>query len=261
MSHLDRIIAQKRIEVENLAHVPFPLAYYRKPNVPTFYEKAKAHKGLAVISEIKKASPSKGDLNVTVDVVAQAKLYAENGASAISVLTDETFFKGSMNDLRQVRQAVDVPILCKDFMISTAQIDVAYHSGANLILLIVAALTDEELRSLNDYALSKELEVLIEVHNIEELERALLLSPKLLGINNRNLLTFEENLETTKQLIARIEQSDAILISESGIRSIEDAQTVAGFGADAILVGEALMRSEQPGQLLRDFQDVKGSTV
>src|SRR5690625_1363292 len=155
---------------------------------------------MSIIAEIKRASPSKGDINAAIDPVKQAKLYADNGASAISVLTDTPFFKGSMDDLRAVREVVNIPILCKDFMIDRIQIDVAKSAGANIILLIAAALDDNHLDKLYDYAKEHDLEVLCEVHNEEEMERVLKLGAKLVGINNRNLNTFKVDLKTTERL-------------------------------------------------------------
>ncbi|MGL4820815.1 MAG: indole-3-glycerol phosphate synthase TrpC [Bacilli bacterium] len=252
-SHLERIIAHKRTELEQYRQ-SLALPSRATTLEYTLASQIEAHKGRALISEMKRASPSKGELNMQVNPIEQAKKYANAGASAISVLTDETFFKGSLHDLRAIREVVDVPLLCKDFVVDPIQIDAAKHHGANIILLIVAALTDAELKNLYDYATALKLEVLVEVHNEEELRRANVLKPKLLGINNRNLKTFEEDLSTTAALIPLVYGPEALVVSESGVRSVADAQYVGTYGARAILVGEALMRAEDPVQLAQDLQ-------
>lgn len=189
-----------------------------------------------------------------VDPVAQAKKYEALGARAISVLTDKTFFNGSMEDLKAVRNAVDLPILCKDFIIDPVQIDQAKAAGANIILLIAAALSDTELKGLYDYAENRELEVLCEVHNEEEMLRVLELNPDIIGINNRNLNTFDVSLETTKNLASMVTNKETILISESGIKTQDDVVQVREAGADAILVGETLMQSADLSQTFQDLQ-------
>ena len=199
---------------------------------------------MSIISEIKRSSPSKGPIQMEVDPVSQAKKYESLGAAAISVLTDKTFFNGSMDDLRAVREAVDLPILCKDFMIDKVQIDQAKAAGANIILLIVAALDHETLTSLYSYAKALDLEVLVEVHNEDEMERALNLDAKIIGINNRDLKTFEVDLGTTEALATMVMDPETILISESGIRTRADVVEVESAGASVILVGETFMRSD-----------------
>lgn len=253
---LDKIIATKRQEIETYTDI--------QPSDAVFPAKTKLADHLrnknGVISEIKRASPSKGDIHTTVDIVAQAKKYEEAGAAAISVLTDETYFKGSIDDLRQVAQAVSVPVLCKDFMISEIQIDRAKNAGATIVLLIVAALNKEELERLYQYAKAQGLEVLIEVHDEKELAAALELDAELIGVNNRDLKTFNVSLERTAELAKRFPfDSGRILISESGLHTKEDAQFVYGCGASGILVGEALMRSENPGSWIREA--TKGAAV
>lgn len=252
MTILDKIIAEKVNEVKALKKQTIEQKAY--PKIATFYERVKAKNTMAVISEIKRASPSKGMINEGVDPIKQAKIYADNGASAISVLTDAPFFKGSMDDLRAVRAIVDVPILCKDFMIDTIQIDVAKAAGANIILLIAAALDDAKMKELYDYALASELEVLCEVHNAEEMERVLQLDPKIIGINNRNLKTFEVDLGHTTQLAKMVTNPETILISESGIETRADVEEVATVQTEVILVGETLMRADDVAATLLDFQ-------
>ncbi len=248
MTILDKIIATKQEEIKS--YKPLTLDSVTFPKKPKLLQHLVARNG--VISEIKRASPSKGDIQIEVDIVAQAKKYEDAGAAAISVLTDETYFKGSIDDLREVAQVVSIPVLCKDFMISEIQIDRAKQAGATIILLIVAALDKQQLMSLNDYALAKGLEVLIEVHDEKELHIALELDAKLIGINNRDLKTFEVSIERTAQLAKKFPfDKGRVLISESGMHTKEHAQFAYANGASGILVGEALMRSEDPGNWIR----------
>src|SRR5699024_6363032 len=186
-------------------------------------------------AQIKRAFPSKGMINKHVDPVIQAQQYEKYGASAISILTDTPFFKGTMQDLLQVRKAVNIPILCKDFIIDRVQIDQAVASGANMILLIAAALDNDQMHDLYHYAISKHAEVLCEVHNEEEMERVLQLKPTLIGINNRNLKTFKVDLHTTARLANMVEDPDVIIISESGIQTKLDVKQLSISGAEAIL--------------------------
>lgn len=241
MTILDKIIIEKQNYVNELQGKIFPPTSHKI--VPPFRETIQDSKTMNIISEIKRSSPSKGEINADVDPVAQAKAYEQNGAAAISVLTDKPFFNGSMDDLRAVRAAVDIPILCKDFMIDTLQIDEAKAAGANIILLIVAALDHVTLTELYIYAKSLDLEVLCEVHNEDEMEQALNLEADIIGINNRDLKTFAVDLETTDRLAAMVTDPQTILVSESGLRTRADVETVETSGANAILVGETLMRA------------------
>jgi len=244
MTILDKIIAEKEKEVAALKSQGFDTTPTSDKKVATFREQVNGSSKMNVISEIKRSSPSKGPIQMEVDPVAQAKKYESLGASAISVLTDKPFFNGSMDDLRAVREAVDLPILCKDFMIDKVQIDQAKAAGANIILLIVAALDYEKLTSLYTYAKELDLEVLVEVHNEDEMERALNLDAKIIGINNRDLKTFEVDLETTEALATMVMDPETILVSESGIRTRADVVEVESAGASVILVGETFMRSD-----------------
>ncbi|MCP9807898.1 indole-3-glycerol phosphate synthase TrpC [Cyanobium sp. HWJ4-Hawea] len=201
----------------------------------------------AVIAEVKKASPSKGVIREDFDPVAIAKGFAAGGASCLSVLTDRQFFQGGFEVLVQVRQAVELPLLCKDFILSPYQLYQARAAGADAALLIAAILSDQDLGYLLKVAKALGLAVLVEVHDAEELERVLDLDGvQLIGINNRNLATFDTDLATTEQLTAlygeRIRAKGCLLVSESGLFSREDLDRVQGAGADAVLVGEALMR-------------------
>jgi indole-3-glycerol phosphate synthase len=215
---------------------------------------------VALIAEVKKASPSAGVICQDFDPVRIAKEYEAAGASCLSVLTDEKFFQGSLDYLRQIRAAVKLPLLRKDFVIDERQILEAIEWGADAILLIVAILTDAQLERFHSLAIEAGLAVLVEVHDEEELDRALKISPSLIGVNNRNLKTFKVDLATTERLAARIEDgrlkmaktstpssilyplSSPLLVAESGIHSRSDVERLEQCGAQAILVGESLMR-------------------
>ena len=201
----------------------------------------------SVIAEVKKASPSKGVIREDFDPVAIAQGYAAGGASCLSVLTDKQFFQGGFEVLVQVRQAVDLPLLCKDFILSPYQLFQARAAGADAALLIAAILSDQDLAYLLKVARALGLAVLVEVHDGEELERVLGLDGvQLIGINNRDLASFHTDLATTEQLTAvygeRIRAKGCLLVSESGLFTRDDLDRVQGAGADAVLVGEALMR-------------------
>jgi indole-3-glycerol phosphate synthase len=201
----------------------------------------------AVIAEIKKASPSKGVIREDFDPVAIAKGYAAGGASCLSVLTDKSFFQGGFEVLVAVREAVELPLLCKDFILSPYQLYQARAAGADAALLIAAILDDKDLGYLLKVARSLGLTALVEVHDGEELERVLRLGGvQMIGINNRDLSTFHTDLATTEQLMAQygdqIRATGVLLVSESGLFSREDLDRVVSAGADAVLVGEALMR-------------------
>jgi len=227
---LEKILVKKREEVKDMKR--------KKRSLKNVIEN---NDGLAIIAEIKRASPSKGDLNLDVDIEKQARIYENSGASAISVLTDQTFFKGSFEDLERIRQCVELPILCKEFILDEIQIYKAKSSGADIILLIVAALSSEQLRNLYQCAINIGLEVIVEVHNEKELQIAKTIKPDIIGINNRNLKTFQVDLKTTEELINEAKKDGTLVISESGISSFEDAKRVRKAGADGILVGEAFM--------------------
>lgn len=201
----------------------------------------------AVIAEIKKASPSKGLIRADFDPEAIARGYAAGGASCLSVLTDREFFQGGFEVLVGVRQAVDLPLLCKDFILSPYQLYQARAAGADAALLIAAILSDQDLAYLLKVATALGLAVLVEVHDAEEMERVLdLEGVRLIGINNRDLASFEVDLATTERLMERygqrLRQRGALLVSESGLFSRDDLDRAVAAGADAVLVGEALMR-------------------
>jgi indole-3-glycerol phosphate synthase len=198
---------------------------------------------------VKKASPSKGVIREDFDPVAIAKAYAAGGARCLSVLTDKTFFQGGFDVLVEVRQAVDLPLLCKEFVLSPYQLFQARAAGADAVLLIAAILTDQDLQYLKKAAAALGLDVLVEVHDAAELERVLNLGGfPLIGINNRDLTSFETDLATTEQLMERfgdrLQDQGALLVSESGLFDRSDLDRVKAAGADAVLVGEALMRQQ-----------------
>jgi indole-3-glycerol phosphate synthase len=249
---LDRILEQKDLELKRLQKLK-PTIYEQKPK-RSFIKKLQNSDEIAIIAEFKRSSPSKGMINNRVEPEEQAKIYEKYGASAISVLTDETFFKGSFTDLAKVREVVDLPLLCKDFIIDRLQIDQAASMGADIILLIVAALEESKLLELYQYARSLDLEVLIEVHNFAELEIAFKTKARLIGVNNRDLKTFNVSLEVTESLASKVRESGAFLISESGIHMQEDVNRVRRAGANGILVGEALMKSTDIKKSFHDFR-------
>jgi len=203
----------------------------------------------AVIAEVKKASPSKGVIRERFVPAEIAASYARHGAAALSVLTDERFFQGHADYLRQARAACDLPVLRKDFMIDPYQVLEARAMGADCILLIAACLSDAQMAELEACAIELGLDVLVEVHDGDELDRALRLKTPLVGINNRNLRTFEVTLDTTLGLQSRV-PADRLLVTESGILGRADVQRMRAAGVHAFLVGEAFMRADDPGAAL-----------
>ncbi len=206
----------------------------------------------AVIAEIKKASPSKGVLRADFIPADIAQSYAEHGAACLSVLTDAQFFQGSVDYLKQARASCDLPVLRKDFMVDAYQVYEARAMGADCILLIAACLDDAQMKDLEAIARGLDMAVLVEVHDAEELNRALKLKTPLVGINNRNLRTFEVSLDTTLGMLKDV-PSDRILITESGILTTDDVQKMRDAKVNAFLVGEAFMRAPDPGQALADL--------
>ncbi|WP_455366024.1 indole-3-glycerol phosphate synthase TrpC [Kaarinaea lacus] len=206
----------------------------------------------AVIAEIKKASPSKGVIRENFDPVAIAKSYASGGATCLSILTDVDFFQGSDEYLQQARAACDLPVIRKDFIIDPYQVYEARAINADCILLIVAALTDDQLMDLIDLASYLDLDILLEVHDAQELERALKLNTRLIGINNRNLRTFDVSLQTTIDLLPRI-PPDRIVVTESAIHTPNDVALMRQHKVNAFLVGEAFMRADDPGSKLAEL--------
>jgi indole-3-glycerol phosphate synthase len=255
---LQKIINRKTGEIKELKEQGFSTYNQSFNHTSGLYDSLVKADRLQVIAEIKRASPSKGDIRLEVDPAQQAKVYEKAGAAAISVLTDTPFFKGTMDDLAKVRKEVSIPILCKDFILDPVQIDRAKDAGANIILLIVAALDEQTLHSLADYAESQGLEVLVEVHNEDEMKVALGMGARIIGINNRNLKTFDVSLDVTEELGALVNNKEIVLISESGIKQNADCIRVAKAGAHGVLVGETLMRSEDSGKTLASLQVLRG---
>ena len=248
------ILAEKRTEVSLLKrNLDF------NNNVSTWEKRSflkllENREQLAIIAEFKRASPSKGDINVDLDPKAQAISYCKHGATAISVLTDREYFKGNFEDLSEISKNVDIPVLCKDFIIDESQILKAKSNGAHLILLIVDALEQERLNELYTFAIQQNLEVLIEVHNESEVRRALHTGTKLIGVNNRDLKTFKVDIGVTEKLAPLIKNEGAYLISESGIRTKNDVERVQRAGADGILVGEAFMKTDNIQRLMEQMK-------
>jgi indole-3-glycerol phosphate synthase len=219
--------------------------------------RAKAEHGPAIIAELKKASPSKGLIRAEFDAAALAAQMEAGGAAVLSVLTDEKFFQGSLENLRRASAAVTIPCLRKDFMVDEFQILEARANCADAILLIVAALTDAELLTLRQSAKSYELDVLCEVHDAEELQRALALDCECVGVNSRDLKTFEVSLDRAVELAASLPKS-AVRVAESGIRTAADMQRLRAAGYEAFLIGESLMRKPEPGEALRALLNEAG---
>lgn len=254
---LKKILSRKIEELaERCQQVSFREVGERAATAPAVRPFANALEGRinngqpAVIAEIKRASPSKGVLREVFDPAAIAVSYQRGGAAALSILTDETFFGGSDANLQSARAACSLPCLRKDFIIDPYQVYEARALGTDCILLIVAALGDAQLRELADLAIYLGMDVLTEIHNAEELRRALLLETPLIGINNRDLHTFETSLDVTLSLVTSV-PSNRIVVTESGIRYREDIARLRSRGVHAFLVGEAFMVAADPGEQLR----------
>jgi indole-3-glycerol phosphate synthase len=253
---LDRILANKYIEVaQRRSTVPIEQlrAQALAQTPPRDYLSAlKGARRPALIAECKKASPSKGLLRPEYDPAQLARTYAENGATALSVLTDEKFFQGSLNDLSAARAAAGLPALRKDFIVDSYQVYEARAAGADAVLLIVAALNPEQLQELHQLINELSMTALVEVHDEAEVETALKIEPKLMGVNNRNLHDFSVDLRTTARLRKCIPANIA-LVAESGIHTAEDVARVRDMGVDAILVGEALVTASDVGAKVREL--------
>ena len=213
---------------------------------------------ISIIAEVKKASPSAGIIDPNFNATRQANMYIEGGAHCMSILTDEKYFKGHLSYLTRIARNSPIPCLRKDFIIHEVQIYEAIVAGADAILLIVAALEPDQLNRLYNTARDLQLDVLVEVHNLPEMETALDLGADLIGINNRNLKTFKTDLNTTEQLADEV-PNDVLLVSESGIKSIQDVQKVLNAGASSILVGETLMRANTPAEVIEAFTALRAT--
>ncbi len=250
---LSRIIAQKETEVNEL----------KKKRSGTNFVSAKPYAGrflksvsgpLKLIAEVKRSSPSAGMINADLDPVKQAVVYEKAGASAISVLTDKHFFSGSIDDLIAVKKAVTIPVLRKDFIIAEEQVVESAEAGADAVLLIVRILGKEKLGTLLEFAMSKGLDALVEVHNAGELKLAASLGAKIIGINNRDLDSLSIEIDVTARLMAKASKKEGtVFVSESGLRTAEDINAVRKAGVDAVLIGEALMKSTDPGARIKEL--------
>lgn len=252
---LDRILHVKLAEVAEAKRMIPPETMRRKAEIAAstvpvgrprgFLHHLTRRDDVGIIAEIKRKSPSKGPLAPQIDGPQLARAYAEGGAAALSVLTDESFFGGRGEDLQQVRSEAALPVLRKDFIVDEYQVDEARVWGADAVLLIVAALPDAQLRRLLSRIRELHMDALVEVHTETELERALTAGSRLIGVNNRDLRTFETTLDVSLRLARHI-PGNITWVSESGIRSRDDVAMLAGAGADGILVGESFVRSPNP---------------
>jgi indole-3-glycerol phosphate synthase len=252
MAHkAEEVAAQKRkvslLDLKSMADDTAPALEF----VSALQISAQAQRS-AIIAEVKKASPSKGVIREQFNPAAIAESYQKHGASCLSVLTDAEFFQGSAEAFAQARQACSLPMLRKDFMRDDYQVFEARAMQADCILLIVAALEDGLMQDLAGRARELNMDVLVEVHNAEELERGLALAMPMIGINNRNLRNFETSLDTTIDLLSSI-PDDVLVVTESGIHRIEDVQRMREHGVNSFLVGEAFMRADQPGERLAEM--------
>lgn len=264
MSILDTIVEQKRREIERLPGGDVCATDLKKlmqsRGEPRDFGRALAQgacQGVALIAEVKKASPSAGIICQDFDPVRIARQYEAAGASAISVLTDEKFFQGSLEYLRQIRQATRLPLLRKDFIVDARQIREAVEWGADAILLIVAILSDRQLKQFQTLAREAGLAALVEVHDESELDRALAAEARIIGVNNRNLKTFKVDLATTERLASRLRGAssvmDKILVAESGIHTAADVNRLKQCGAQAILVGESIVKHHDIAAKIREL--------
>ena len=256
---LKQIVARKREEIdESINRIPMK----RMIELTKFSDKTRGfynalatktnNRQSAVIAEIKKASPSKGVLCENFNPVEIAKSYENGGASCLSVLTDRDFFQGDPQNLIKARAAVSIPVLRKDFIIHHYQVYESRAMGADCILLIASCLEDEEIKTLSELAISLKMDVLVEVHDLNELHRALKINLPMIGINNRNLRSFDVSLHTTIDLLNEI-SDDKLVITESGITSKADVELMHNNNVFGFLVGEAFMRHSNPGQQLKEF--------
>lgn len=258
VNHLAEIIAHKRTEIEPLIeHTDEWKEGARKLSLFRGFRKAVSTGSVGFIAEVKKASPSAGLIADKFDPVKIALAYDRAGANCISVVTDEKYFQGRLSYLAFIRAHVPRALLRKDFVLHEVQLYEAALAGADAVLLIVAALNDGELTHLVRAADDCGIDALVEVHDELELKRALNAGGTFIGINNRNLTTFQVDLRTT-EVLANLIPADCVVISESGIRSVEDVRRVVGAGVDGVLIGESLMRAQNPQALLESFRAAAG---
>ena len=255
MSFLSEIIERKRQRLESVKQIVPPETFEIRANSHRFRQ-ALLRDGINIIAEFKRRSPSKGVIRADADLRGVVDAYQSGGAAAISVLTEEDYFSGSLDDLRLVKQSVDLPVLRKDFIFDEYQVYESAAAGADAVLLIVAALEDEKLFSLRRLIEDElRMDALIEVHTSDEMQRAIACGANVIGVNNRNLHTFEVSLDTSLSLAAEA-PSGTVLISESGLKTSTDLVRLRDAGYRGFLIGESLMRSENPGAALRDLMSL-----
>ncbi|QQD85940.1 MULTISPECIES: indole-3-glycerol phosphate synthase TrpC [Jeotgalicoccus] len=255
MTILDTLVEVKKKALKNF---PEHVEVIKREKPVDFVNVLKTQDDIALIAEVKRASPSKGEINSTMNPIEQAQSYVEGGADAISVLTEREYFKGTYNDMYEISKVIQKPILNKDFVIDKRQIATAYNNGADIILLIVTILDDARLQGLYDYAKSLDLSVIVEVHDETELKRALKISPEIIGINNRDLKTFKVDINNSKNLIAKSGRKDIHFIAESGIQNGKDSSAMLVAGARGILVGESLMKADN---IVDKVEELKGGKL
>lgn len=253
---LEQIVVFKRTEIS------LRMTHYSEnkwENTPEYVRKCfslkeflRKENASQIIAEFKRQSPSKGIINNKASVVETTRGYAQAGASGLSILTDKRFFGGSVQDLQIARTGLELPILQKDFILTTYQITEAKGAGADVILLIAAILTEGQIRELSQFAKKLGMEVICEVHNEQELQKALVPTVDIIGVNNRDLRTFQTNLEIAKKLADKI-PSDFLKIAESGIEKVEDIVMLREFGYEGFLIGESFMRHEKPATILAEW--------
>jgi indole-3-glycerol phosphate synthase len=255
MSRLDQLLAAAQEGVERRrGQVPEEQLRSQLGNRggPRPFKEALARPGLSLIAEFKRGSPSAGEIRPGADVAGVVSAYEDGGAAAVSVLTEERHFRGSLADLREARSACGLPILRKDFTVDPYQLLEAAVAGADAVLLIVAGLADEDLRVLFDEASALDLDCVVEVHDADDLERALELDPEVIGINNRDLRDLRVDLETTGELITDVPAGKTV-VSESGLGTREQLEELERIGVDAVLIGESLMRAPDPAAAVREL--------
>ena len=254
MSILQDIISFKKHEVlEASKRLPLDVLKQKSRFLPVLdFSECLEHHGLSVIAEIKRKSPSSGFIKPDIDPVQIANEYCENGATAISVLTDREFFGGTLKDLQLVKETISIPVLRKDFIISEYQVYESYFAGADAILLIAAVLEPERLLFLYHEAINLGMSVLVEVSSSSQLELIEPLKPQIMGVNSRNLTNMKTDLNRCKNIFPLLPQS-CIKVAESGISSIDDLRFIAEIGFDAVLLGTLLMKSKSPGIALRNI--------
>ncbi len=249
-TYLDNIVAAHRALPEPIVGDADLAA---APPARVFGEALRRSNDLAVIAEVKRRSPSAGELNVDLDPALMAKAYADGGAAALSVLTDADYFGGTDADLRTARAAVDLPVLRKDFTVSRGDVRAGRAMGADAVLLIVAALDDSELRALHAEAVGLGLDVLVEVHDADEVTRGLRAGARIVGVNQRDLRTFDVDHERALRLASQI-PSDVVRVAESGVRDAADASRLRSVGYDAVLVGQSVVTAGDPADMVRSLR-------